>query len=86
VHAVVARDVGDQAIGHAGAAGDAVDQALGALQHAARDALRPPISHRMFMWMRPLPPAISCAIARLGDGAVDAVARQLLVPLAPVRP
>ena len=61
VDAVPGADLG-QPVGHAGAAGDAVDQPLGALEDACRTRGVAAISHSTFMWMRPWPPAISWAI------------------------
>ena len=82
VDAVADRDL-RHLVGHAGAAGDAVDQALGAFQDAVKDALRRP--------HLPQDVHVDAALAAgdlvrdpgLRDAAGDRVADKLLVPLAP---
>jgi hypothetical protein len=74
-----ARDLGEL-VGHAGAAGDAVDQPLAPSSTPRIMRSAPPISHSTFMWMRPWPPDAHTGLARLGDAAGDAVGDQLLMP------
>ncbi len=80
--AVFGADLGD-AIRHAGAAGDAVDEALGPFEHAMQDGFgRPHLPQHIHM---------DAAIAvrglvrhaRLMDATGDRVADQLFMPLAP---
>src|SRR5262249_9743055 len=76
----VAGDVGE-AIGHAGAAGDAVDQAPSPFQHAARHALRAAhLPQHVHVDAADAAGALMRFLG-LGDAAGDAVGDQLLMPL-----
>ena len=85
VDAVAGADLG-QAVGHAGAAGDAVDQALGAFEHALEDALAAAHLPEHVHVDAALAPAGLVGEAGLADAALDRVGDQLLVPLEAVAP
>ncbi len=81
VDAVLGTDLGD-AIGHAGPAGNSVDQALGPFQHAVQDAFRP-AHFPKHVHMKPAQ-AVGRFIghARLMDAAADGIGNQFLMAFA----
>src|SRR6185437_7317075 len=82
VDAVAGADLGD-AIGHAGAASDAVDEPARAFEHAMQDALgRRHLPQHVHMYAAAATAAL-IGDARLLDAAGDRKGDQLLMPLAP---
>src|SRR6185369_9769558 len=82
VDAVAGADLGDP-IRHAGAAGDAVDQALGAFQHAMKDALGRGHLPQHVHVDATLAAGDLMGDAGLIDAALDRIGDELLVALAP---
>ena len=81
MNTIIARDFG-QLIGHARTAGDAMDQATCAFQHAARNPFRPAhfpedIGMDAALAAGQIPGAL-----RLRDAALDAVFNQFFMPVA----
>jgi hypothetical protein len=85
VHAVLPRDV-RELVGHARATGDAVDEPLRAVQHAAHHPLRPAHLPQDVRVDAPAPAGALVGFLRLRDAAGDAVGHEFLVPLPRVRP
>src|SRR5690348_12619155 len=82
MNAIARADLGD-AIGHAGAAGDAVDETLSAVENAVEDALgRGHLPQDVHVQAAVAGGTLVCDL-RLVDAAGDGVTHQLLVALAP---
>src|SRR5690606_13722215 len=81
VDAVAGTDLGDL-VGHAGAAGDAVDQPLGAFEHTVKDALRRAHLPQHVHVDAALPAGQVVGDARLADAALNGEGDQLLMALA----